>query len=232
MARRARIILPGEAHHVTQRGNRRQNVFFSPDDYRNYLRLLWTNAEIFKFDIWAYCLMPNHVHLLVVPECEKSLRDGISLLHQTYTRSVNDSKSWKGHLWQGRFFSCPVGPCGVAAVARYIELNPVRAAMCINASDYSWSSAKESCTGQLGKNGFAPIFAPGGTWAEYLAYEPLGDSDENLKSIRETVRIGRPFASEKYLEILEKRTGKILKPQKRGRKPMRPPIEIGRVAPN
>jgi hypothetical protein len=117
-------------------------------------------------------------------------------------------------------------------VARYIELNPVRAAMCINASDYSWSSAKESCTGQLGKNGFAPIFAPGGTWAEYLAYEPLGDSDENLKSIRETVRIGRPFASEKYLEILEKRTGKILKPQKRGRKPMRPPIEIGRVAPN
>jgi len=219
MARRARIILPGVPHHVTQRGNRRQEVFFDPSDYQRYMKLLWANAETFKFDIWAYCLMPNHIHLLVVPESEASLQNGISLLHQSYTRAINEARGWRGHLWQGRFFSCPVGPSAIATVARYIELNPVRAKICESANEYFWSSAQESCTGQGGRNGFAPIFAPGGTWAEYLNYDPVKELVKDIKEIRESVRTGRPYASIDFLERVEKLTGLTLRPQRRGPKP-------------
>jgi putative transposase len=232
MARRARIILPGEAHHVTQRGNRRQKVFFCPSDYQNYLKTLWANADTFKFQVWAYCLMPNHVHLLVVPESEKSLRDGMSLLHQTYTRSINQYKDWKGCLWQGRFFSCPVDSIGVPAVARYIELNPVRAKLCNKATEYPWSSAKESCNGKNEKNGFSPICSPGGTWAEYLEYDPRRETAEEIKRIRESVRTGRPYATESFLIQLEKQTGLMLRPQKRGPKPNSDQFGFGRVSPN
>lgn len=227
MARRPRIILPGEAHHVTQRGNRRQTVFFSESDYKSYIKLLWANADLFKFDVWAYCLMPNHVHLLLVPNCEKSFRDGMAQLHQSYARSVNESRGWQGHLWQGRFFSCPVGPIHVPIVARYIELNPVRAGICETASDFKWSSAKMSCEGRNGKNGFAPIYAPGGTWSEYLAYDPNDRSNEELKTIRESSRIGRPYGSDEFLEQIEKRTGVAIRPQKRGPKSQSPAMYCG-----
>jgi putative transposase len=219
MGRIPRIIMPGEAHHVTQRGNRRQNVFFCAEDYHNYLKLLWANAQSFKFSVWSYCLMPNHIHLLIVPESEEALRNGMSMLHQAYTTAINKARGWKGHLWQGRFFSCLVESAGVAAVARYIELNPVRAGLAGNAAEYPWSSAQISCAGKNGLNGFAPITAPGGTWTEYLEYEPFGDRHEILNRIRQSVRTGRPFATEEYLDVIERKTGLKLKPQKRGRKP-------------
>lgn len=112
MGRIPRIILPGEAHHVTQRGNRRQNVFFCKDDYQSYLKLLSAHAKAFNLSVWSYCLMPNHIHLLIVPESEESFRDGMSTLHQSYSAALNKVRGWKGRLWQGRFFSCPVEPPG------------------------------------------------------------------------------------------------------------------------
>src|SRR4051812_14741131 len=106
MSRIARIIVPGIPHHVTQRGNRRQRTFFCDTDYEAYLNLLAAHAKTFSFEVWSYCLMPNHVHLLVVPQTEDGLRDGIAHTHLAYTRRVNQKQGWQGHLWQGRFYSC------------------------------------------------------------------------------------------------------------------------------
>jgi putative transposase len=218
MARRARIILPGVPHHVTQRGNRRQKVFFTASDYQVYLELLQTSAKAFEFEIWSYCLMPNHVHLMVVPKTESSLRDGISHLHQCYTRAINRSHKWQGHLWQGRFFSCPVQHERAAIVARYIELNPVRAAIVSDPKDYIWSSAAMACNnGHGGKSGFAPLYAPGGTWEEYLKYDPNLDSKDSLNEIRLRANRGVPYASDTYIKDLERSTGLSVLPKPKGR---------------
>ena len=219
MTRRARIILPGVPHHVTQRGNRRQQVFFSADNYQFYLNLLNTCAKAFEFEIWSYCLMPNHVHLLLVPQTESSLRDGISHLHQCYTKAVNRVKDWQGHLWQGRFFSCPVQHEKAAIVARYIELNPVRAALVTDAKDYQWSSAAVACEyGRNGRSGFSPIFAPGGTWEEFLKHDPKFDNNDEFTAIRTSALRGVPYATETYVKELERSTGLSILPKKPGRK--------------
>ena len=102
MARIARVIAPRIPHHITQRGNRRQKTFFLDDDYRMYLNLMADWCKRHKVEVWAYCLMPNHVHLLAVPESEDGLRRAIGEAHRRYTRHVNFREGWKGHLWQGR----------------------------------------------------------------------------------------------------------------------------------
>jgi putative transposase len=208
MTRRARIILPGTPHHVTQRGNRRQQVFFGRDDYLTYLKLLNSAAEAFEFSVWSYCLMPNHVHILAVPSTESSLRDGLGHVHQFYSRMINRSRGWTGHLWQGRFYSCPVEDEKAAIVARYIELNPVRARICYDPKDYPWSSAKIACEdSKNGKSGFSPIYAPGGTWEEFLKYDPVHDSEKSRNSIRLCATKGVPFGSDAYLRKLENERG-------------------------
>src|SRR5512137_3121050 len=105
MARIARVVAPGFAHHVTQRGNRRQQAFFRDDDYRAYRALMAQWCQSCGVAVWAYCLMPNHSHLIVVPRSEDGLRRAIGEAHRRYTRLVNFRKKWKGHLWQGRFAS-------------------------------------------------------------------------------------------------------------------------------
>ncbi|MCH7943057.1 MAG: transposase, partial [Proteobacteria bacterium] len=102
MARLARVVAPGHPHHVTQRGNRRQQTFFSDDDYRSYLELMSTWCARLNVDVWAYCLMPNHVHMIMVPENEHGLGRAIGEAHRRYTRLVNLRQDWRGHLWQGR----------------------------------------------------------------------------------------------------------------------------------
>ena len=221
MARISRIVLPGIPHHVTQRGNRRQQVFFGSADYQSYLDFLAATSKAFGFEVWSYCLMPNHIHLLLVPDTEPSLRDGIAHLHQLYSRSINRRHGWTGHLWQGRFYSCPVEISRAALVARYIELNPVRARMCENARDYPWSSAEIACRdGKHGGSGFAPLFSPVANWENFLQDDPFCDSHENLKMVRQCVSTGRPLGSEVFILDLEKRTGRQLMPQKTGRKPI------------
>lgn len=108
MARMARVVAPGIPHHVTQRGNRRQETFFSDDDYRAYLELMAQWCSLCAVEVWAYCLMANHVHLIVVPESEGGMRRAIGEAHRRYTRRVNFRQGWRGHLWQGRFASFPM----------------------------------------------------------------------------------------------------------------------------
>ena len=127
MPRLARVVIPGEPHHVTQRGNRRQETFFSDEDYEAYLDLMAEWCEREGVEVWAYCLMPNHVHLVAVPSSEDALRRGIAEAHRRYSRRINFREGWRGHLWQGRFASFPMDDAHLYLATRYVELNPVRA---------------------------------------------------------------------------------------------------------
>ena len=140
MARLARVVLPNYLHHIIQRGNRRQDVFFSDNDYIYYLELLkeWCDKE--SIEIWAYCLMSNHVHLILKPNDQSNLSKAIAETHRRYTRMINFRKNWRGYLWQGRFSSYPMDEHYLLKAAAYVELNPVKAKMVQEPWDYRWSS--------------------------------------------------------------------------------------------
>ena len=140
MPRIARIIAPGYPHHVTQRGNNRSLVFFDDEDRQTYLDVLSNYAQKHFLQIWAYCLMDNHVHLLVVSGAEDSLARGIGLTNQVYTQYLNQKLNQSGRIWQNRFFSCIVDNNQYLwAVARYIECNPVNVDMVAAAEENLWS---------------------------------------------------------------------------------------------
>ena len=139
MVRIARVIATGIPHHITQRGNRRMPTFFGDEDYQSYLALMAEWCQRLGIEIWAYCLMPNHVHLIAVPETDDGLRRGIGEAHRRYSRLINFRENWRGHLWQGRFASFPMDETYLLAAAWYVEMNPVRARL---ASDpASWLGA-------------------------------------------------------------------------------------------
>ena len=125
----ARVVVPGEPHHITQRGNNRQDVFFTDEDRRFYLETLKERSERYGVKILGYCLMTNHVHLVAVPRAAESLSKGIGGTHLQYARYVNRLHGRSGHLWQGRFFSIPLDAAHAVFAVRYVERNPVRARM-------------------------------------------------------------------------------------------------------
>ena len=141
MARLARIVAPGRAHHVTQRGNRRMQTFFCDEDYQAYLSLLGEWCGEFDVRIWAYCLMPNHVHLILVPSTADGLRRAVAEVHRRYTRMINFREGWRGCLWQGRFASFVMSEKHLMGAVRYVERNPVKAGLVTRAEDWRWSSA-------------------------------------------------------------------------------------------
>ena len=191
-------------------------TFFAEDDYRKYLYLMAEWCNRCEVQIWSYCLMPNHVHLIAVPEWEDGLRRAIGEAHRRYTRYINFQKGWKGHLWQGRFASFPMDERYLTCTARYIELNPVRAKLVKRPEDYKWSSAKAHLQGEndiLVK--VDPLSAIVGNWQDLLDTE-LSEEDRN--SIRQHERTGRPMGSEDFLSRLEQMTGRVLKRQKPGPK--------------
>ena len=137
----SRLVIPGMPHHVIQRGNRRQETFFNEGDYAAYLELMveWCREE--GVEVWGYCLMPNHTHLIAVPAAEESLRRAIGKAHRRYTRRINFREKWRGYLWQGRFASFVMDEPYLLAAARYVELNPLRARLVGSAAEWPWSSA-------------------------------------------------------------------------------------------
>ena len=148
MDRIARIVVPGYPHHITQRGNRRQQTFFNDDDYQADIELMSHWCREHAVDIWGYCLMPNHVHLIAVPSDEDGLRHAIGEAHRRYTRHVNFRQGWRGHLWQGRFCSCVMQENHLIACIRYIGMNPVRAKLVKAPEKWQWSSAAAHISGQ------------------------------------------------------------------------------------
>jgi putative transposase len=217
MARLARVVVPGVAHHLTQRGNRRQTTFFSEADYALYRRLLAESCRRFGVAVWAYCLMPNHVHLIAVPEREGSLRLGLGDAHRRYSRHVNFREGWRGYLWQGRFASFPLDGRHLVAAARYVELNPVRARLAARAEDWPWSSARAHLAGaddELARA--APLLEVVGDWPAFLSAEVSADE---LAAIRRHQRTGRPLGDDAFIDRLEARLGRKLRPGKPGPRP-------------
>ena len=216
MVRIARIVIPNIPHHIIQRGNRSQNVFFSNQDKEYYLKLLHKYALEYGISLWAYCLMDNHVHLIAVPGREDSLAKGIGETHKHYTRTINLREGWRGYLWQGRFSSFPLDERYLYAAVRYVERNPVRAGLVKRAEDYLYSSAKAHVLRQkdilLSDNFMSSEIKD---WSSYLSEE---DKEMDKDLFRKHGRIGRPLGDEEFVIRLEKITGKSLRKKKPGPK--------------
>jgi len=198
MARTARLVVPGYPHHVTQRGNRRQRTFFFERDYRAYLKLIAEAKERAGVEIWAYCLMPNHVHLVAVPTEKNSLALLFRYAHSRYTRRINIRENWVGHLWQERFHSAVMDEQHLLAAIRYVELNPVRAGLCDSATEWAWSSVHAHKSGvDQGIVTVAPMLSMVSDWDRYLE---IVDSKHTIERIRTYSRSGRPIGDEAFLE--------------------------------
>lgn len=217
MARLARVVAPGVPHHVTQRGNRRQQVFFGDDDYVAYRTLLAESCRAAGVAVWAYCLMPNHVHLILTPSDADGLRAALGEAHRRYSREVNSREGWRGYLWQGRFASFPMDEPYVLTGARYIELNPVRAGLVARARDWRWSSARAHLSGKDDALvSVRPLLEIAPKWSALLN-ETLTEDECDL--LRSGERTGRPLGSSKFITRLEKRLHRTLARQKPGPKP-------------
>lgn len=219
MPRVARVVFPGVPHHVTQRGNRREDVFFEEEDRAVYLAWLREYARKQKVQILAYCLMTNHVHLIMIPKTAGGLHDVLRPLHMRYAQRINRNRGWSGHLWQGRYFSAPLDEPYTWSAICYVERNPVRAQMVSRAEEYRWSSAAAHC-GLRGD----PILAEKGEWSRNIASVPdwskwLAEADdpEKLEILRRNIDKGLPCGSEEFIERLSKKSGRSLKFLPRGR---------------
>ena len=142
MARMARLIVPGLPHHITQRGNGRQRVFFTDADYRLYKDLLLENCKLAGVECWAFCLMPNHIHAILVPSDEDGIRAALAPTHRRYAGIVNARRRKTGHFWQGRYGAAVMDEAHLAAAFRYILRNPVTARMVAKPEQWAWSSAR------------------------------------------------------------------------------------------
>ncbi len=220
MARLPRLVVPGLPHHATQRGNRRGTTFFEDEDYALYKYMLAEAAEKAGSEIWCYCLMPNHVHIIIVPSHEDGLRMTFADAHRRYTGYINARMRTTGHLWQGRFGSVVMDEAHLANAVRYVSFNPVRARLAKNAEDWEWSSARAHLKGKDdGLVKIAPVLKRYGNFREFLGKEE--PPDNIYRTLRQSETTGRPLGSDDWLAELEQQTGRVLKAQKRGPKKVR-----------
>ncbi len=221
MPRLARIVIPGCPHHVTQRGNHRRPVFFVDSERDLYLSL-----QLKYFSLWhilcaGYGLMTNHTHRVLVPEHANSLARGVGRLHNDFSRLQHIKRDLTGHLWQNRFFSCPLDEDHFWKALRYVELNPVRAGLVKFAWEWPWSSALAHVTG-IDESGLLDMDLwrrrfTCNQWKKYLE-EGLQDITTN-DVLRLATRTGRPLGSEDFILHLEALTGRRIRPRKPGPKP-------------
>ena len=216
MARIARVVVPGIPHHIVQRGNRSQKVFFSDDDRRAYIDYLRIYAKTVGIHFWGYCLMDNHIHIIAVPDKKESFARGFSEAHRRYTRMINFREKWRGYLWEGRFKSYPLNRTHLYAAMRYIERNPVRAKIVENAWDYYWSSARSHVFKQ--KNSLLDdnfMTSEIQNWKLFLSRE---DKQDDINLLKMHANTGRPLGDSQFINAIEKSTGRILHRQKSGPK--------------
>jgi putative transposase len=220
MARRARVVVPGVAHHVTQRGNDRQAVFLSSDDRRFYLEILGRQAARHGARILGYCLMTNHVHLVVVPDRQDSLARTLGCVHSEYALALNRAHGRSGHLWQNRFFSCLLDGNYLLRVLRYVELNPVRAGMAAEAWAWPWSSARAHTEEQV----VDPVLDF--RWEEYVGRWNYGEwreileagmEDRECDAVRRATSTGEPLGAREFVTAMERQAGRRLRVLPRGR---------------
>ncbi|NOY73791.1 MAG: transposase [Gammaproteobacteria bacterium] len=219
MPRLARVVFAGIPHHITQRGNRREDVFFSDEDRKKYLTWLKEYCQRHDVELLAYCLMTNHVHLVAVPRGVDDLQRVLKPLHMRYAQRINRERGWKGHLWQGRFFSSPLDESYLWAAMRYVERNPVRAKIVTKAEQYAWSSAEAHCKLKKGT-----VLTQNPYWLKQLdqikdwsAWLVKDDEPDKIKILRSHVEKGLPCGSEKFITKLEEIADRVLRYRPRGR---------------
>ncbi|WP_448586697.1 transposase [Thermaurantiacus sp.] len=217
MARLARVVAPGFPHHVTQRGNRGQPTFFGAADYALYRDELAANCRQAGVCVLAWCLMPNHVHLILVPGTADGLRAALAGTHRRYSRHINLREGWRGYLWQGRFASAAIDEPHLLAAVWHIETNPVRAGLVAAPGDWPWSSARAHLLGLSdGLTDAAPLLRRIPDWPALLRQPP---DEAALAALRAGERTGRPVGSASFLAELEAVLGRRLARQRPGRKP-------------
>jgi putative transposase len=210
----------GFAHHVTQRGNNRQDVFLVEDDRRVYLDLLREQAGKYGLEIQGYCLMSNHVHLVVTPHDEECLAKAVGRTDFRYSQYINRFHRRSGHLWQGRFYSCALDERHFWLAMKYVELNPVRARLCRKPWLYAWSSAAAHVDEKARSDvlhldrWFADM--SGDQWRRELT-EGMGDLEVDVLRLR--TQTGRPLGSDGFLSKMEVLLGRRVRPLPIGRPP-------------
>lgn len=219
MARLARAVFPGLPHHVTQRGNGRARTFFSDNDYILYRDLLAQHTEAAGVEVWAWVLMPNHVHLILVPQDADGLRRALAPVHRYYAGHVHTRQQKSGHFWQGRFGCVAMDEAHLGAAVRYVALNPVRARLCERAVDWPWSSVHAHLRRKDdGLTKREPVLE---RYPDFAALLKAGEDEALSAKLRQAETVGRPLGADTFIAKLERKTGRTLKPAKRGRPPKR-----------
>lgn len=220
MPRIARIVAVNHPHHITQRGNYHQEIFLDNKDREEYLSWLNEYSIKYKLSILAYCLMSNHVHFIGIPEREDSLARTFNSAHMRYSQYYNKKIGARGHLWQGRFFSCVLDEGYLKAATRYIERNPVRAMLVNKPWDWQWSSA----INHVGNVAVPAVLQMGNIFnfidmmpMEWETFIDIRDDREFVEGIEKHTLSGRPFGGPGFVEKLEKKFGKMLNAQPKGR---------------
>jgi putative transposase len=217
MARLARVVIPGLPHHVTQRGNRREAVFFGDDDYQAYLDLVAGAARRSGTEIWAYCLMPNHVHFIMTPTTSDGLRATFAEAHRRYAARIHARLKVTGHLWQGRLSSTAMDERHLMACARYVPMNPVKAGMVERAREWRWSSAAAHLAGcDDGVVTVKPLLDRVDDFAGFLQ---AAEDEVALRALQRSWSTSRPVGSDEWIRQLEQQTARVLAPARRGPKP-------------
>jgi putative transposase len=227
MARLARVVVPGVPHHVTQRGNGRARIFFGDEDYALYRDLLAASCRAADVEIWAFVLMPNHVHLILTPKDADGLRRALAPLHRRYAGHINARRKRSGHFWQGRFGAVALDEAHLAGALRYVALNPVRARLVQRARDWPWSSVRAHLRRRDDKvTSLSPVLDRFPRFADLLEEGP---DPELFERLRRAESIGRPLGDDRFIRKLERLTRRVLKPAKRGPKPSGPgkPLRSG-----
>jgi putative transposase len=217
MPRIGRAVAAGFPHHVIQRGNNRELVFFDAEDRKKYLSLLKKYSVKWKSPIMAYCLMSNHIHLLTKPGSDESLFKMMQGLTLCYTQYINRMYQRTGRLWESRYHSCIIDQEKYLwAVARYIEQNPVRAGIIEKAEEYPYSSAHAHVSGSkdfvLGEELFS-----NDQGEDYILLLRSDMPRKEIDHLRYTTRTGRPFGNEGFVVEMEKKLERRLLHRPRGR---------------
>ncbi len=218
MARLARVVVVDVPHHVTQRGNARQVILATDEDRITYVELLRQYSELHHLSLVGYCLMSNHVHLIAVPRTDDALAQTLKHTHGRYAAYWNAGQSASGHVWQGRFYSCPLDDSHLWKALRYVELNPVRARLVTKAEQWKWCSAAAHCgmaTADLMLE--TELWQKRWTVSEWREYLSAAESPAELTALRRSTHTGRPLGTTDFVAALEKSTLRRLASQKGGR---------------
>lgn len=218
MVRLARVVIPDFPHHVTDRGNRGNSVFFSDMDRERYLDMLLNYSRKRGLEVSAYCLMDNHIHIIAVPRQVDSLARTIGPTHMRHAQLMNKANGWRGHLWSDRFFSTPMDHNHFVAAVRYVESNPVRAKLVDRAESYKWSSARAHVFGErnplLSKSALFGLEEEVGDWSHWLAEANI---EKRIERLRECTRTGYPCGSDQFIQFTSRSTGRDFVKKSRGR---------------